>query len=48
MKHLAHISVKANPRSMQVKSLCGGRSQNTDKAAALASDAGVKRETMIA
>jgi hypothetical protein len=48
MKHPAHISVKANPRSMRVKPLCGGRSQNTDKVEALRADAGVKREVIHA
>jgi hypothetical protein len=49
MKRLAHISVKANPpRSMRVKPLCGGRSQNTDKVEALRADAGRTLETQVA
>ena len=48
MKRLAHISVKANPHSMRVKPLCGGRSQNTDKVEGLRDDAGVKREAIHA
>ncbi|HEY6281167.1 MAG TPA: hypothetical protein VIW72_05150 [Burkholderiales bacterium] len=48
MKRLAHISVKANPRSMRIKPLCGDRNQNTDKVEALRADAGRTLETQVA